>query len=99
MCEDVSDDFCYDTVYGMLDWAIRIASETPIYEAAKPKFRVGDEVRYTKTDEFCYVVKLLEDGSVRLFNTCDDNVFVLRSYELDSLVLEGHSENAEKVFS
>ena len=56
MCEDVSDDFCYDTVYCMLDWAIRIASETPMYEAAKPKFRVGDEVRYTKTDEFCYVV-------------------------------------------
>ena len=96
--EDV-DDFEFDTVYMELDWAIRIATETPKYEEEKPKFSVGDEVRYTKTDVFCYVVKVPDDGGLRLYDTCNDSIIVLRDYELDSLILEGHSEMAEKVFS
>ena len=99
ICEEDSEDFTFDTVYNMLDWAIRIASETPKYEEKKPKFTVGDEVRYTKTDVFCYVVKVPDDGGLRLYDTCNDNVIVLGEDDLDSLLLEGHSEMAEKVFS
>ena len=96
---ETSDDLEYDTVYSELEWAIRVASETPKYEEKKPKFSVGDEVRYTKTDVFCYVVKVPDDGGLRLYDTCNDSVIVLSYDELDSLVLEGHSEMAEKVFS
>lgn len=90
--EDV-DGFDYDTVYGELDWAIRIASETPKYQ---PSFKVGDEVRYN--GDFCYVIDI-KDRGLNLFNTERRNSFSVSFEQVREITLEGHSEMAEKVFS
>ena len=90
--EDV-DGFDYDTVYGELDWAIRIATEAPKYQ---PSFKVGDEVRYN--GDFCYVIDI-KDRGLNLFNTERRNSFSVSFEQVREITLEGHSEMAEKVFS
>jgi len=97
--EEDTNDFTFDTVYNTLDWAIRIATETPKYEEKKPKFSVGDAVRYTAQGIYCYVIDTTEEGSVSLFDTEHRRIIYLPSNELYDLVLEGHSDMAEKVFS
>lgn len=96
IAEEDSDDFEFDTVYSELDWAIRIATETPKYKADKPKFSVGNEVRYK--GDHCYVIDVKENG-LNLFNTNTRNAFSLINNQIADLALEGHSEMAEKVFS
>ena len=90
--EDV-DGFEFDTVYMELDWAIRIATETPKY---KPSFKVGDEVRYN--GDFCYVIDV-KDRGLNLFNTEHRNSFSVSFEQIKEITLEGHSDMAEKVFS
>ena len=90
--EDV-DDFDFDTVYGELEWAIRIAVETPKYN---PSFKVGDEVRYN--GDFCYVIDV-KDRGLNLFNTEHRNSFSVSFEQIKEITLEGHSDMAEKVFS
>ena len=90
--EDV-DGFDFDTVYMELDWAIRIATETPKYQ---PSFKVGDEVRYN--GDFCYVIDV-KDRGLNLFNTERRNSFSVSFEQIKEITLEGHSDMAEKVFS
>ncbi len=90
--EDV-DGFDFDTVYGELDWAIRIATETPKYQ---PSFKVGDEVRYN--GDFCYVIDV-KDRGLNLFNTERRNSFSVSFEQIREITLEGHSDMAEKVFA
>ena len=97
LAEETADDFSFDTVFSKLDWAIRIAKETPV---EKPlKLEIGDEVTITdatKEQRFCYVVDVLENG-VKLFDT---TVMATTLITDKSMIKKtGHSEMAYNVFS
>jgi hypothetical protein len=97
LAEETADDFSFDTVFSKLDWAIRIAKETPV---EKPlKLEIGDEVTITdatKEQRFCYVVDVLENG-VKLFDTTVKATTLITDKSM--IKKTGHSEMAYNVFS
>ncbi len=98
--ENISDEYSAGVIKDMIKWAIAVAVAAPIKKLLKPEdFKVGDEIYLEVSPDdkmFCYVVDVFSTG-ICAFNTNSKKTFNI--YDLSAVTIEGHSEQAEKVFS